>query len=186
MNIHALSSRMEAHRGTEPCNPFPSEIPETYEACRPHAEALGYAARKAGVTRAVKLSLHGRQPLNLEVLPRVAADGTAMVIVINHDKTEGEYDVIVDDSVMAQGSDAEAWSMLDEQTIEQNTDGRFKLNVPGWGVSVFLLGHARSLAPIKAAQARLNKKDLSVPEYFVKRPHLNEYEWGTPVPPIGQ
>ncbi len=35
MNLHAISSRLEAHRTTEPCNPFPSEIPELYEAHRP-------------------------------------------------------------------------------------------------------------------------------------------------------
>lgn len=210
MSIHALSSRMEAHRGTEPCNPFPPEIPESYEAFRPYAEALGYAARKAGVTRAVKLTVDcnpqrerqdgasglpsptrpvttwARQPMNLEVLPRVAADGTLMVVVISHDKTEAEYDVIVDDSLLAKLTSAEAWNLLDEKTIEQNTDGRFKLAVPSWGVSVFMVGTSKALAPIKAAQAKLNKKDLGVPDYFVKRPQLNEYEWGTPVPPIGK
>jgi hypothetical protein len=124
--------------------------------------------------------------MNLEVLPRVGHHGTLMAIVISHDKTEAEYDVTVDDSVMGKLNAAEAWNMLDEKTIEQDTDGQFKLKVPSWGVAVFMVGTPKALAPIKAAQARLNKKDLSVPDYFVKRPHLNEYEWGTPVPPIGE
>jgi len=185
MSIHALSSRMEAHRGTEPCNPFPPAIPDSYEAFRPYTEALGYAARKAGVTRPVRLSLDGRQPLNLEVLPRTASDGTLMVVLICHDGTEAEYDVTVDGSLMAKLNGAEAWNMLDETTIETDTDGQFQLRVPGWGVAVFMVGSSRSLAPVKAAQAGLNEKDSSVPDYFVKRPRLNEYEWGTPVPPIG-
>lgn len=185
MSIHALSSRMEAHRGTEPCNPFPPDISDSYEAFRPYTETLGYAARKAGVTRPVRLWLDRRQPMNLEVLPRTASDGTLMVVVISHDHTEAEYDVTVDDSLMAKLSGAEAWNMLDETTIEQDTDGQFKLRVPGWGVAVFMVGPPQALTPVKTAQARLNKKDLSVPDYFVKRPHLNEYEWGTPVPPIG-
>jgi len=176
---------MEAHRGTEPCNPFPAEIPDSYEAFRPYAEALGYAARKAGVTRPVRLSFDRWQPLNLEVLPRMVADGTLMVVVISHDPTEAEYEVTVDDSLMAKLDGAEAWNMLDETTIERDTDGQFALRVPSWGVTVFMVGTSRALAPIKAAQARLNKKDRSVPDYFVKLPQLNEYEWGTPIPPLG-
>lgn len=184
MSIHALSSRMEAHRGTEPCNPFPSEIPEMYEAFRPYVETLGYAARKAGVTRPVTFKLNDKLPMNLEVLPRVASDGTLMTVVINHDKTDAEYDVTIDSDYFEKGG--EVWSMLDEKLIELNTDGQFKLKVPSWGVSVFVLGSPDNLKQIKATQAMLNKKDLSVPEYFVKRPKLNEGEWGTPIPPIGQ
>jgi hypothetical protein len=51
-------------------------------------------------------------------------------------------------------------------------------------VAVFMLGTPDGLKPIQAAQAKLNKKDLSVPQYFADRPALNEYEWGTPVPAI--
>ncbi|OPZ30243.1 MAG: hypothetical protein BWZ02_00851 [Lentisphaerae bacterium ADurb.BinA184] len=182
MSLHAISSRMEAHRGTEPCNPFPSEIPELHEANRPYAEALGYAARKAGVTRPVTLTLDGKLPMNLEVLPRLAADGTMMVVVISHDKTEAEYDVAVDAALVKKG--ALAWSMLDEREIETDTDGQFKLKVPSWGVAVFMVGPADALKPVQAAQAKLNTKDMSVPKYFADRPALNEYEWGTPVPPI--
>ena len=108
------------------------------------------------------------------------------IVAISHDETEAEYDVIVDNSLTAKLNGAEAWNMLDEKTIEQNTDGRFKLTVPSWGVAVFMVGTPKTLAPIKAAQARLNAKDMGVPDYFVKRPQLNEYEWGTPVPPIGK
>jgi len=52
-------------------------------------------------------------------------------------------------------------------------------------VSVLMVGKPAELRPVKAAQARLNRKDMSVPKYFRDRPHLNEYEYGTPVPPIG-
>ena len=182
MNIHAISSRMSAHRTTEPCNPFPAEIPELYESHRPYAEAVGYAADKAGVTRAVTLMNGDRLPMNLEVLPRIASDGTLMVTVINHDKTEAEYDVTVDTAYIKKGM--LAWDMLNEKTIEKATDGQFMLEVPSWGVSVFILGMDKALKPIRAAQKKLNKKDLSVPKYFAKRPELNTYEWGTPVPPI--
>ena len=182
MSIHALSNRMEAHRGTEPCNPFPSEIPDNYEAFRPYSEALGYAARKAGVTRSVTLLLNGKLPMNIEVLPRVAPDGTVLVVVISHDKTEGTYEVTVDPGLVGKGF--EAWSLLDEKTLEASTDGKFTLKVPSWGVTVFALGKPNALQPIKVAQSQLNKMDMSVPEYFTKRPELNEYEWGTPVPPI--
>ena len=124
--------------------------------------------------------------MNLEVLPRVTKDGTLMVFVISHDKTEAEYQVTVDASLMAKLRGAEAWDMLAEKTIERDTDGQFTLTVPSFGVAVFLVGNANALSSVKAAQTRLNRKDLSVPDYFVKRPQLNEYEWGTPVPPIGE
>ena len=184
MSIHALSDRMEAHRATEPCNPFPSEVPGVYEAYRPYAEALGYAARKAGVTRPVTVTLNGKMPMNLEVLPRVAPDGTMMVVVISHDKTEADYDVAVDAAYVREGM--QAWDMLNEEPIEKNSDGTFRLRVPSWGVSVFMLGTDKALKPIRVAQARLNARDLSVPKYFVDRPELNEYEWGAPVPPIDE
>ena len=48
MNIHAISPRKSAHRAIEPCNPLPPKTPELYEAYQPYAEALGYAAEKAG------------------------------------------------------------------------------------------------------------------------------------------
>ena len=184
MSLHAISTRMENHRGTEPCNPFPSAIPDSYEANRPYAEALGYAARKAGVKRPVTLMLGDKLPMNLEVLPRTAADGTLMVVIINHDATAAEYDATVDAALLAKLAGAQAWSMLDDKVIEEQTDGQFKLKVPAWGVSVVMLGTPAALAPIKAKQAALNKLDLSVPKYFVDRPALNEGEWGTPVPPL--
>jgi len=184
MNIHAISSRMSAHRATEPCNPFPAKIPELYESHRPYAEAVGYAADKAGVIRAVTLMNGDTLPMNLEVLPRTAADGTLMVTVINHDKTDAGYDVAVNAAYVKKGM--LAWDMLTEKVIEKDTDGQFTLKVPSWGVSVFMLGTDKALKPIRAAQKKLNRKDLSVPKYFVKRPELNEYEWGTPIPPIGE
>ncbi len=184
MSLHAISSRMEAHRGTEPCNPFPAVIPDLYEANRPYAEALGYAARKAGVTRAVTLTLGGKLPMNLEVLPRSAPDGTMMVVVINHDRTLAEYDVVVDATLVKPGMIV--WEMLTENELKRDPDGQFKLKVPAWGVAVFMLGTPDVLKPIRTTQAQLNKKDLSVPKYFVDRPALNEYEWGTPVPPLGK
>jgi hypothetical protein len=116
------------------------------------------------------------------VLPRVAADGTLMVVVISHDKTEATYDVAIDPALVPKG--AVAWEMLTETQLATDNDGRFKLKVPSWGVSVFMLGDSKALKPIRSAQAALNKKDMSVPKYFLDRPALNEYEWGTPVPPI--
>ena len=184
MSLNAISSRMDAHRATEPCNPFPSEIPELYEAHRPYAEALGYAAKKAGVTRPVTLTLNGQLPMNLEVLPRVDEKGTLMVVAISHDKTGAEYDVALDPAFVKKGFTA--WDMINEKIVETDTDGQFKLTVPSWGVSVFMVGAPGALKPIQAAQAKLNKKDLSVPTYFVDRPALNEGEWGIPIPAIGK
>ena len=184
MSLHAIAQRMNLAAATEPCNPFPSEIPDTYEGNRPYAEALGYAARKAGVTRPVTITLDGKLPMNLEVLPRTATDGTLMVVVISHDKTGGEYDVAVDPALVPKG--AVAWEMLTEKELEKDTDGRFKVSVPNWGVSVILLGTPGNLKPIQAVQAKLNRKDLSVPKYFVDRPHLNENQYGSPIPAIGE
>jgi len=126
-----------------------------------------------------------RLPLNLEVLPRVDEKGTLMVIVINHDKTEATYQASIDASLLAKLDGAEVWDMLHEKTLEPQTDGKFDISVPAWGVSVFMVGKPAELRPVKAAQARLNRKDMSVPKYFRERPHLNEYEYNTPVPPIG-
>jgi len=184
-SLHAISPRMSMHRSTEPCNPFPATIPDSYESHRPYVEALAYAAKKAGVRRSVTLMHGDKLPMNLEVLPRVDAKGTLMVVVINHDRTEATYQVVVDEAFMARLDGAEAWNMLTEKVIEPSTDGRFDLAVPAWGVAVFILGDAATLKPIKAAQARLNRKDMSVPKYFRDRPALNEFEYNTPIPPIG-
>lgn len=189
MNLHAISTRMSAHRATEPCNPFVARIPELYEAHRPYAEAVDHAARKASVTRVVTAMLGDKLPMNLEVLPRVDANGTMMVVLINHDKTEATYDVTVDPAFVPKAGrgrpGAEAWNMLEEKVIEPATDGRFRIAVPAWGVSVLMIGEPARLAPIKAAQKALGHKDMSVPQYFLDRPQLNEGGWGTPIPPIG-
>lgn len=184
LSVHALSSRMSMHRTTEPCNPYPAEIPDSPEARRPYVEALGHAAIKAGVSRPVTLLHDGRVPLHLEILPRIDEQGTLMVIVINHDKTEATYQAEVDRKLMARLHGAEAWDMLREKTIEAKTDGKFPLAVPAWGVSVFMLGTPAGLQPIKAAQAELNKRDLSVPQYFRDRPELNTPEFETRIPPL--
>ncbi len=182
MNLHAISSRMSAHRGTEPCNPYPSKIPELYESHRPYAEAVGYAAEKAHVTRPVTMTLNDQLVMNLEVLPRLDAKGTLMVTVINHDKTEAIYDVTIDKAHIKSGM--EVFEMLGETVVEAKTDGVFKLPVPAWGVSVFVLGTPKNLKTLKATQAKLNKMDLSVPQYFLDRPELNQGEWGTAIPPV--
>ncbi len=186
LSVHALASRMSLHRTTEPCNPYPTEIPDSYEGRRPYVEALGHAAIKAGVSRPVTLLHDGHLPLNLEVLPRVDEQGTLMVIVINHDQTDVTYQADVDRKLMARLKGAEAWDMLREKTIESNTDGKFRLAVPAWGVSVFMLGTPASLQPIKVVQAELNKRDLSVPQYFRDRPELNTPEFDAPIPPLGK
>ena len=160
------------------------EPPELYESHRPHAEALDYAAKKAGVTRPVALMLGDKLPMNLEVLPRVDGKGRLMVIVISHDKTEATYNVTVAPDYVKRGM--QAWNMLTEKVIEKNTDGRFKMKVPSWGVSVFMIGADKDLESIKGVQAGLSKKDISVPKYFLDRPELNEAEWSTPIPPIGE
>ena len=120
--------------------------------------------------------------MNLEVLPRRDGQGTLMTVVINHDKTAAEYDVAVDPAMVVKG--ATAWEMLTETEIEKDTDGRFKLEVPAWGVRVFMIGTPDALKPIREAQAKLNKRDMSVPKYFVDRPELNTYESHMRVPPM--
>lgn len=184
LNVHANSPRQSMHQTTEPCNPYPAEVPESYEARRPYVAALGHAAGKAGVSRPVTLLRDGQVPLNLEVLPRSDEHGTLMVIVINHDSTDSKYQVTIDRKLLSRLKGAEAWDMLRERTIESNTDGKFALAVPAWGVSVFMLGTLDSLQPIKVAQAELNKRDLSVPQYFRDRPELNTPEYDTPIPPL--
>jgi hypothetical protein len=182
MSVHAVSPRMSMHQTTEPCNPYITEIAASYEERRPYVEVLGYAARKAGVLRPVSLLQSGKVPLNLEVLPRLDAQRTLMVVVINHDQTEATYQVAIDQSLLAKSPKSEAWDMLREKSLENNTDGQFDLAVPAWGVSVFMVGAPAALKPIKALQTELNKKDLSVPKYFRDRPQLNEGEYNTPVP----
>ena len=49
-----------------------------------------------------------------------------------------------------------------------------------------MIGADKDLESIKGVQAGLNKKDISVPKYFLDRPELNEAEWSTPIPAIGE
>jgi hypothetical protein len=181
-SLHAIFPRLSAHRTTEPCNPFPGELPDRYESHRPYAEALGYAARKAGVGRVATFARDGRLPMNLEVLPRVDPDGTLMVIAINHDDTDAAYDVTIDRAYVPAG--AEAWDLLMASRIEAETDGRFRTPVAPWGVSIVLIGSPARLAPIKEGQAQLASRDLGVPAYFLERPELNQDPWNTRVPPL--
>jgi len=184
-DLQAISPRMSMHRMCEPCNPFVTELTESYESHKPYADTLAYAAEKAGVKRVAQLTRDGQCVYNLEVLPRVAADGTLMVVVINHDATDAEYDVAIDSDYVK--PKMEAWEMLTEKVIESATDGCFAWRVPAWGVSVFVLGQPEHLKPLKTAQAKLNKKDMSVPKYFADRPELNKREWGPDaIPAIGK
>ena len=183
-SIHATAPRMEMHRGTEPCNPYPAEVDQSCEQRRTHVEAIGYAAIKAGVRRPVTLRRDGQMPMNLEVLPRAAADGTLMAFIINHDATDAAYQVSLDGDVMSKLAGAEVWDLIKQKTIERNTDGQFDLRVAPWGVSVFMVGQPAKLQPIKTAQAALAQKDLSVPQYFRDRPELNTPEYDTPIPAL--
>ena len=184
MDLHAISPRMSMNRTTEPCNPYVTEVSDSYAPHKPYVDVIAYAAKKAGVKPLVTVTLGGRVPCNLEVLPRADADGTLMVFVINHDATDATYQVAVAPEHLTRPAlkGAQAWDLLGARLIEDKTDGAFELKVEPWKVAVFMVGTEQALAPVKAAQARLNAMDLSVPEYFVKRPPLNEYEWNTPVP----
>jgi hypothetical protein len=105
-----------------------------------------------------------------------------LLIDVAREETEATYQVAIDQSLLAKSPKSEAWDMLREKSLENNTDGQFDLAVPAWGVSVFMVGAPAALKPIKALQTELNKKDLSVPKYFRDRPQLNEGEYNTPVP----
>ncbi len=187
-DIHAMADRMAMHRGTSPCNPYLPDPPKAYAARKPYRDVIAYAANKAGVKRPVTLLLDGEVPANLEVLPRVDGQGNLMVVVVNHDATDATYQVQIDAARLSKPAlkGAEAWDVLNNKLIEPNTDGQFDLAVPAWGVAVIMVGEAGDLKPVKVAQAKLSQKDLSVPKYFRDRPHLNEFEWNTPVPPIGE
>ena len=167
-SIHAIFPRLDLSRATEPVNPFVTGVGSDYERFRPYVKPLVRAADKAGVKRLVTLSREGEIPCNLEVLPRVDADGTLMVVVVNHDATDATYEVTIDPEHLTKPTlkNAEAWDMLREQTIEPATDGRFAFKVEPWRAAVFMVGTEQALAPVKQAQARLNGMDLSVPASF--------------------
>ena len=186
MSLHAVSPRMSMNRTTEPCNPYVTHVSPQYETHRPYVDVIAYAVRKAGVRRVVTARLDGRVPCNLEVLPRSDKAGNLMVFLINHDATDATYRVTVDAAYLEKHrlAGAEAWDLLGERLIEAGTDGQFDLHVPPWRPAAFLIGRARALAPVKAAQKRLGAMDLSVPKYFLDRPELNTPEYNTPIPPI--
>jgi hypothetical protein len=167
-SIHALFPRIDLSRATEPVNPFVTDVGDDYERFRPYVNVLRRAAEKAGVLRPVTLIRDGVAPMNLEVLSRTDADGTLMVVVINHDATDATYDVTVEPERLKTPklANAQAWDMLREAVIEDATDGRFSLKIDPWRVAVFMVGSEAALAPVKEAQARLNAMDLSVPAYF--------------------
>ena len=170
-SIHALFPRMDLARVTEPVNPFTVNMGDDYEKFRPYVNALTRATQKAGVTRLVTLTRDGKLPCNLEVLPRGAADGTLMVVVVNHDATDASYDVTIAPAHLQKPGlkNAEAWDMLREKTIEATTDGQFKFKVEPWRAAVFMVGTEQALAKVKEAQAKLNKMDLSPPQYLVEQ-----------------
>lgn len=171
-SIHALFPRLDLSRGTEPVNPFVTGVGQDYERFRPYVNLLARAATKANITRVVTLTRDGKLPCNLEVLPRADADGTLMVVVVNHDATDATYDVTIDPGYLQNPKlkGAQAWDMLREHVIQEKTDGKFTLKVEPWRAAVFMVGPEKALAPIKAAQDRLNKMDLSVPAYFTAQP----------------
>lgn len=151
-------------------------------------DIISYAARKAGIRRLVTVERGGAIPCNLEVLARADDAGSLMVFVINHDDTEATCQVTVAPEHLSRPGlrGAQAWNLLAGKLIEEETDGKFDLPVAAWKPAVFLVGRGEALAPVKAAQAKLNAMDLSVPRYFLDRPELNQDEYNTPIPAIGR
>lgn len=186
LNIHAVSGRLEMHRTTEPCNPFPTlqTLTDNFTLRRPYVDAIGRAAVKARIQRPVTVQSNGQLPLNIEVLPRVDSEGTLMVVLINHDESDAEYDISIRPELRAAGS--EVVDLLTLKTIAANANEPIRQRIEPWGVSVLLIGRPDRTAPIKAAQEKLLAKDLSVPQYFLDRPDLNTPEHNTPIPPVGQ
>jgi len=171
-SIHAIFPRMDLSRACEPVNPFVTRGADDYEKFRPYVKILTRAADKAGGRRLVSLTHDGKLPCNLEVLPRMDAEGTLMVIVVNHDATDAVYDVTIDLAHLKKPGlkNAEAWDMLRDQVIEPATDGQFPLRIEPWRAAVFMVGTEQVLAKVKEVQTRLNKLDLSVPQYFMQQP----------------
>lgn len=126
----------------------------------------------------------GEVPCNLEVLPRIDAKGNLLVVVVNHDQTQSTYDVTVDAAGLEKKPPANsvAWDLLRSKPLRQAGQGKFQLEVPANRVAVFYLGSEQKLQPMKAAQAKLDAMDLSVPAYFKDRPELNADPLNTPIP----
>jgi hypothetical protein len=143
-------------------------------------EAIGKAAEKAGVTRSIAFKRDGRLPLNLEVMPRANANGTLMVVVVNHDGTDAEYDLEFSPAFALETH--EVFDLLAGKTIGRSAAKPLRHRIEPWGVSVLLIGDPQHLAPIAKVQARLATKDMSVPQYFVDHPELNTNEYNTPIP----
>ena len=185
MSMHAIAPRMSLSRTTEPCNPFLAQVSDRYESHRPYVDIIAYAARRAGVRPLVTLSLNGRIPCNLEVLPRVDEAGNMMVIVINHDQTDATYDVRIARQYVAEKlpEGATALDLLGDEVIEEDTDGRFPFAVPPGRPAVLFIGAGDVLARVREAQRSLNAMDMSVPQYFLDRPELNERPWGATLIP---
>jgi hypothetical protein len=181
MNIHALSDRMEMHRTTEACNPFPDRVASSCEEHRIPVDVIGRAAIKAKVTRPISLKMGDQLPLNLEVISRVDDKGTMMAVVINHDATDATYDVEISQQYRSAGT--EVFDILAGATISKNAAESIRHRIEPWGVSVLLIGNPESLAQIKQVQAELAAKDMSVPQYFLDNPELNTAEYSTPIPP---
>jgi len=184
MSLHALAPRKSRSRTSGPVNPFVVEVPDPYESHRPYVDLIAYATRKAGLRPPVALTRRGRTPCNLEVLPRADDQGNLMVVVVNHDATAATCDV----DVAATWADfrlanrSTAWNVLEDEVIERNTDGRFRVRVPPYRPAVFFVGSTTALQRVREAQARLAAMDLSVPRYFLERPQLNTPRWDTPIP----
>lgn len=106
-----------------------------------------------------------------------------MVFIINHDSTDTTYEVRLSQECMKRlHKRAQAWDLLNEKLIEESTDGVFPLPVKPYRASVVFIGAGAVLKRVLKAQRELNSMDLSVPEYFRKRPELNEHLYRTPVP----
>ena len=184
MSLHALAPRLSLSRQTEPGNPYPNAVSSEYATHKPYVDIVSYVARKAGVKRIVGAYLDGAIPYNIEVLPRSDPEGNLMMIFINHDDTDAAYEVVINpdyvERQLPKGSIA--WNVLEHEPIEAQTGGRFPLAVRPYRVAVCFVGSQEVLNPIKEAQAELAAMDLSVPQYFLDRPELNQALWDTPIP----
>jgi hypothetical protein len=185
MSMHALAPRITLSRTMEPCNPFLPNVSSDYATHKSYVDLLTYAARKAGVRPPVTIRSKGEVPCNLEVLPRVDRKGNLMVVVINHDQTQTTYDVTVDPTTLRTKkieSSAVAWDLLRSKPVKQTGPGKFRLEVAAYRVAIFYLGSEQVLGPIKDAQAKLDARDLSIPDYFKQHPELNREMFNTPIP----
>ncbi len=139
---------------------------------------ITYAAAKANIERPAVVVRGGRLAPHIEVAVKTLSSTRAMMVfLINHEDIGGKHEVIV----RHVPDTFQAWDVMNDQLIENNSDGRVELDLLPWRARVVYFGPPDQARFVSRKQRELMALDLSPVKFTVGPKTLSE----PPLPEVG-